>query len=804
MLTAHRARETLRGLSFASLALLAACGDDSGDSATQGQGSETGTTGDDTTTTTAGATTTTTTTATTGDATTAATTTGGDTETTGDDTETTGADVLIPDPGPPRYAIVGEEVILDGSNSVGAVQYQWFFDDGEGGGWDAPMDTPIAKVSYAAVGRRKPILTVFDGEGNKLSASVTISVVEEPVWEARHASSVIAFGEGDDARFAAVSPDSDEVVIAAYEPGERRGFVVARRAAVSRGPRTLAHHEGWLFVAGQGEDRIDAVPVEEGPIHSLELPYGARPYGVVVTPTGTIFATLQGTGEVALLAFDPGEGLSLVGTMPAVDDARGLALLPDGRLAVSRWRSRVAGGEIAIVDPEQGDEPSFWLAHFDPQPPSDTEIGGVPSYLSALVVSPTAAEAALPSTQGNVLGGAYFSGEALHFDTTLRAVVSYFDLGEELEIGGTRKQFDGRGLASAAAYSYYGDYLFVATRGSQSVERVDRFTGAESSSLIEVGYAPQGLAVSRDGRFLAVDAYLARELAIYDLDDFGANTQAFARLDIPSEEPLPAPLLRGKQLFNDSLDPRLSKDGYIACAHCHLDGESDRQVWDFTDRGEGLRDTISLVGHAGTGDGPLHWSANFDEVQDFENDIRGPFAGAGLLDQEQWEQGSVSATLGDPKAGLSTELDALALYVGSLSDEPRSPLRGPGGVLTPEAEEGRALFESPLLGCATCHSGPRLTDSQWLDPQVPLLHDVGTIGAGSGKRLGGPLDGIDTPTLHGLWHSGPYLHDGSASTLRDVLTVRNPDDLHGVTSGLSEAELDALVTYLLSLDGSVD
>ena len=33
-------------------------------------------------------------------------------------------------------------------------------------------------------------------------------------------------------------------------------------------------------------------------------------------------------------------------------------------------------------------------------------------------------------------------------------------------------------------------------------------------------------------------------------------------------------------------------------------------------------------------------------------------------------------------------------------------------------------------------------------------------------RLGGPLDGLDTPTLLGLWNSGPYPHDGSADELK--------------------------------------
>jgi CxxC motif-containing protein (DUF1111 family) len=290
---------------------------------------------------------------------------------------------------------------------------------------------------------------------------------------------------------------------------------------------------------------------------------------------------------------------------------------------------------------------------------------------------------------------------------------------------------------------------------------------------------------------------------VYAADVFSEPGPPLARLQIPTSEPLTPEVLRGKRLFNDSADPRLSQDNYIACAHCHLDGESDLLIWDFTDRGEGLRDTIALNGRAG-GDGPIHWSANFDEVQDFENDIRHAFGGAGLLADADWRAGSVSDTLGDPKAGLSEDLDALAAYVGSLGDEARSPHRLAGGELPPAAIAGKALFESPQLGCTACHAGPRLTDSQWLAPAVPLLHDVGTLGPGSGKRLGQPLTGLDTPSLHGLWRSAPYLHDGSAPTLLDVLTTRNPDDLHGATGTLDAAELADLVAYLLCLDGAVD
>jgi cytochrome c peroxidase len=76
-----------------------------------------------------------------------------------------------------------------------------------------------------------------------------------------------------------------------------------------------------------------------------------------------------------------------------------------------------------------------------------------------------------------------------------------------------------------------------------------------------------------------------------------------------------------------------------------------------------------------------------------------------------------------------------------------------------------------------------------------LTHDVGTADA-SGEWFG---PDIDTPTLRFLYDSPPYLHDGSASTLREVLTTANPNDKHGFTSQLSEMELADLIAFLLTL-----
>jgi cytochrome c peroxidase len=86
-------------------------------------------------------------------------------------------------------------------------------------------------------------------------------------------------------------------------------------------------------------------------------------------------------------------------------------------------------------------------------------------------------------------------------------------------------------------------------------------------------------------------------------------------------EKLSATAFKGKQLFYDARDTRLARDRYLSCASCHNDGDSDGRVWDLTSMGEGLRNTINLRGRA-AGQGRLHWSNNFDELQDFEGQIR--------------------------------------------------------------------------------------------------------------------------------------------------------------------------------------
>jgi hypothetical protein len=50
-----------------------------------------------------------------------------------------------------------------------------------------------------------------------------------------------------------------------------------------------------------------------------------------------------------------------------------------------------------------------------------------------------------------------------------------------------------------------------------------------------------------------------------------------------------------------------------------------------------------------------------------------------------------------------------------------------------------------------------------------------------------------------VWRTAPYLHDGSAATMRDVLTTGNQNDQHGKTSHLTAEQVGDLIEYVLSL-----
>jgi len=267
------------------------------------------------------------------------------------------------------------------------------------------------------------------------------------------------------------------------------------------------------------------------------------------------------------------------------------------------------------------------------------------------------------------------------------------------------------------------------------------------------GNGPRSVAVSPDGREVAVAMYYSGTVVLVDSASLKTRRVVAVGSQPPADE-----ARRGEMIFHDA---DYCFEQWLSCSTCHPDGRADGLNWDLMNDGIGNpKNTRSLVLSDRTPpamsrgvrpDMPTAASAGFEF----------------LLFQE-------------PEADA---LRAVEAYLRSLGPE-RSPWLVDGR-LGREARRGKAIFDSPEVGCGRCHPGPLYTDLR--------MHDVGTGAAAdeSGR--------FDTPTLVDLWRTGPYLHHGRAAGLREVLTTMNPDDRHGKTSHLSDDEIDALIEYLRSL-----
>lgn len=688
---------------------------------------------------------------------------------------------------------VGADASLDlqGVTGSGPIHYSWSFADGT----PATAPQPFSAVShaFAAPGRYGVTLHVSNAGGSS-SCSATQIVQHPPTALKPSASSPIIH---DGVRSYSVNPDHDTVTAISEAT-----LGVVWEAPVGDEPRTLAlAPDGRLWVANQGNATIQILAATSGArLATLPLPRASQPHGIAFAPDGSAaYVTLSASGQ--LLKLSPA-GVAL-GSCDVGPEPRGLAISGDSsRILVTRFLSPPAvltdpanpgalalpAGEVREVSPDLALVRVFSLG-FDPGP--DTELGGrgVPNYLSGVQISPDGRRALVPSKKDNVARGLFLDGTPLDFESRTRAIVSELDLVANLEKSAARIDFNNRDLAQSLLFSPHGDLVFAALAGSNLVEVRDAASG-QAIGALATARAPLGLALNSDASRLYVHEFLSRSVSVFDVSSFiqatGNSGSLVARIPAVAVEALTPEVLLGKQIFYNAADTRMNRDGYLSCASCHLEGGSDGQVWDFTQAGEGLRNTIELRGRAGTGHGFVHWSANFDEIQDFESDIRAGFSGAGFLSDADFA--ATADPLGAPKAGRSAELDALAAYVASLDRVPPSPHRAPDGTLTESARQGLLLFHQQ--GCASCHAGAGFTDA--------LRHDVGTLQASSGLGRGLPLAGvgIETPTLKGVWATPPYLHNGQAATLEALLA----SSAHGETDRLTAAERTQLADFLRQLE----
>ncbi len=185
--------------------------------------------------------------------------------------------------------------------------------------------------------------------------------------------------------------------------------------------------------------------------------------------------------------------------------------------------------------------------------------------------------------------------------------------------------------------------------------------------------------------------------------------------------------------------------GGVACASCHPEGRDDGHAW--RSIALGARRTPSLVGTV-AGTAPYHWNGEAPDLR----------AIMSLTFQGRMQGPALTAEQDDAVAGWLTALPALA----------PSPTTAPRAVL-----RGRAIFEGPAARCSSCHAGTLRTNNASVDL--------------------GLSEAIQVPSLVGVAHRAPYLHDGSAPNLRAVLQAP-----HGGALVKSD-EIEDLVAFLESL-----
>ncbi|MBI2805396.1 MAG: hypothetical protein HYX68_10505 [Planctomycetes bacterium] len=530
---------------------------------------------------------------------------------------------------------------------------------------------------------------------------------------------------------------------------------------IGDGPRVAVtlYHESKIVIVNTATGKIEK-----------SIPTPAEPYGIVTDAKGMhAWVSHEYPGVVSEIDLQAG---NVVREIPAGSMPRGIAIAPDGkRVYVSEFYT----GILHAIDLASGKTVDSWKGH------------STDNLARQVLLHPSRPKAYLPHIRSMVKVN---DGSGSIFPQ-----VSICDLKPGKERRRTSfgmDTFNGIYVVTnpwEAAISPNGKRFYVIYAGTNDMNYCDVIDDdykeiERVGNAVRIGQNPRAVRVSPDSKNVYIYHAMYFSVSIYN-----AN-MGFVKA-IKTCEPTKTPeWVRGKILFNTA-NPPMSSRRWIACSSCHPDGGHDARVWQ---QAEGLRKTTAFVGMAHTH--PLHWSADRDEVQDFEYTLRSRLMQSfgGLLKTKIKQKiGFHKVELEEKTSGRSKDLDALAIYSNSL-DFPLSPHIVAPGKLTPAAERGKTLFFAKEVGCASCHSGPYYTDSSLKTPFK--LHDVGTGRNDKSERMGTKYD---TPTLLGVYRTAPFLHDGSALTLREVLTTQNKGDKHGKTSHLQKDQVDDLLQFLKSL-----
>lgn len=234
----------------------------------------------------------------------------------------------------------------------------------------------------------------------------------------------------------------------------------------------------------------------------------------------------------------------------------------------------------------------------------------------------------------------------------------------------------------------------------------------------------------------------------------------------------------GRLLF---FDPRLSGPGTLSCASCHNPSLS----W-----GDGLARGIGAGGKALARRTPtvldVAWGQTFmwdGRFETLEAQALSPVTSVDEMNLPETQLAPRVAAVGRyrqaferafPDAGVSTTTitKALASFERTVVSG-KAPfdrwVEGERGAISEAAKRGFVLFNTRAK-CSKCHAGWRFTDESFHDIGV-ADDDLGRGGLPEFTRFTVLQHAFKTPSLRDTARRGPWMHDGSAKTLEDVIRL---------------------------------
>lgn len=281
---------------------------------------------------------------------------------------------------------------------------------------------------------------------------------------------------------------------------------------------------------------------------------------------------------------------------------------------------------------------------------------------------------------------------------------------------------------------------------------------------------------------------------------------------IPADNPLtPAKIALGKQFF---WDRRWSRSGTVACVSCHLPehGWSDpRQFSIIFNGGPTPRHSPTIVNRLFSA--RQAWRGSRESLEDFaRNDANRTdeklVEQLGAIPDYQQQFQKVFGTALNPE-GVAK---AIAAYVRTIvsGNSPYDRFKaGESTALSPVARRGLLLFEGKAR-CAMCHSGFNFSDEGYHNLGVGMDKDNPDLGRYDVTKREVNKGAFKTPTLRDVARRGPYMHNGTVQTLREVIAFYNRGGLPNpwlspeiVPLNLTAAEQNDLAAFLESLTGEV-